>query len=223
MTSTLKPAFRSGLLTAMTYANSPQQQAQQQPFPPTLQPVPEDARLAETFAFTPGALAVGATLGLFGFIVALASGKGATSMNDLYYPLACTLGAILFGFWEVMRRLNRTSLVFYGNQMGVYRGGKLVQVGSRNQIMVYQLSVINTIRELMAFGMLGFGGMIMGAVTVGRNLGVGLTFLGAGVGLTGAFISSIYGRIACRHFFVPKGNGTEQVMFTRGIASRFGL
>jgi hypothetical protein len=48
-----------------------------------------------------------------------------------------------------------------------------------------------------------------------------LIFLGAGIGSAGAFVSSIYARIACRHFFVPRGGGTEQVMFTRGQCDRF--
>ena len=59
--------------------------------------------------------------------------------------------------------------------------------------------------------------------TLGRDLGMGLTFLGASVGLVGALISSLYARIGCRHFFVPKGNSTEQVMFTRSAIDRFGV
>lgn len=195
---------------------------QQSPFPPTLDAVPAEARLPETFAFTPGALAVGAVLGLAGWLMSFLS-RGPSKLEDLYVPAGCVAGAILFGLWEIFRRLGRTVVAFHGDQIGVYRSGKLTDVAYRSQIMVYQLSVINTVRELLAFGMLGLMSLGGGAVTVGRDLGMGLIFLGIGVGLTGAFISSIYARIACRHFFVPKGQSTEQVMFTRGAAGRFGL
>lgn len=192
------------------------------PFPPTLDAVPAEARLPETFAFTPGALAAGAVLGLAGWLIALGA-RGPSRLDDLYVPAGCAAGAVLFGTWELLRRLGRTVVAFHGNQIGMYRGGKLSDVAYRSQIMVYQLSILNTIRELLAFGMLGLMALGGGAATVGKNLGIGLIFLGVGVGLTGAFISSIYARIACRHFFVPKGQGTEQVMFTRGAAGRFGL
>lgn len=196
---------------------------QHSPFPPALDAVPAEARLTETFAFTPGALAIGAILGLAGFLSAMATRGGAKSVEDLYLPGGCAAGAVLFGLWEVLRRMSRTSLVFQGDRMGVYRGGQLTQVAHRGQIMVYQLSVFNTIRELFAFGFLALVALGGGGISLARDPGVGLTFLGAGVGCGGAFVSSIYARIACRHFFVPKGNGTEQVMFTRGVLGRFGL
>ncbi len=195
---------------------------QHSPFPPALESVPAEARLPETFAFTPGALAAGAVLGLAGWLITLGS-RGATSLEDLYVPAGCVAGALLFGIWEVFRRLGRTVVAFHGDQIGVYRSGKLVDVAYRSQIMVYQLSVINTVRELVAFGMLGMMALGGGAMTVARDLGMGLIFLGVGIGLSGAFVSSIYARIACRHFFVPKGKSTEQVMFTRGAAGRFHL
>jgi hypothetical protein len=197
--------------------------AQGQSFPPTIDAVPEDSRLTETFAFTPGALSVGALLGLVGFLVALGSHGGPRAVEDLYLPGGCIAGTLLFGAWEILRRLRRTAIVFWGNQIGIYRGGQLAQVAYPSQITVYQLSIINTIRELFAFGILALFALGGGAASLAGDLGMGLTFLGAGVGLGGAFVSSIYARIACRHFFVPKGDSTEQVMFTRGTLGRFGL
>lgn len=198
-------------------------QSQTHPFPQSLDAVPPDGQLAETFAFTPGALASGAILGLIGFAIGLGMRGGPKSIEDIYLPLGCAGGAVIFGLWEVMRRLKRTVIVHYVNQIGIYRGGQLTDVGQRGQIAIYQLSVLNTVRELMAFGILALFAITGGAFTVMRDPSSGLVFLGAGIGLGGAFFSSIYARIACRHFFVPKGNGSEQVMFTRAECNRFGL
>src|SRR5262245_50416531 len=101
-------------------------QGPEQPqFPPTIEPVPEQARLAETFAFTPGALSIGAILGLAGFGIGLASHGGPRSLEDLYLPGGCIAAAVLFGLWEIVRRSRRTTLVFLGGRMGIYRGGRL--------------------------------------------------------------------------------------------------
>lgn len=198
-------------------------QPQDHPFPQSLQAVPPDGQLAETFAFTPGALASGAVLGLLGFAIGLGMRGGPKSVEDIYLPLGCAGGAFVFGLWEVTRRMKRTVLVHYGNQIGIYRGGQLTDVGYRSQITIYQLSVLNTVRELFAFGILALFALTGGAVSVVNDPSSGLVYLGVGIGLAGAFLSSIYARIACRHFFVPKGNGSEQVMFTREECNRFGL
>lgn len=193
-----------------------------QSFPPNLDAVPPDGRAVETFAFVPGALAIGGVLGLTGSLIGIAS-HGFKEMEQLYLPAGCFAGAVLFGFWEIWRRTHRTAVAFWGSQIGVYRSGALTDTGYRTQIVIYQLSIVNTLRELMAFGFLGLFAGLGGMATLARDLGMGLTFLGAAAGLIGAFISSLYARIGCRHFFVPKGNGTEQVMFTRSAIDRFGV
>ena len=193
------------------------------PFPPALDAVPPEHRLTETFAFTPGALSIGGALGLAGFLIAFGTSGGPKSLDDMYLPGACAVGAVLFGAWEIVRRMQRTSLVFAGDQMGVYRGGQLAQVAYRRQITIYQLSVLNTVRELFAFGFLALILLPGAAFSLARDPATGLMMLGAGLGSAGAFASSVCARIACRHFFVPKGTGTEQVMFTRGELGRFGI
>lgn len=193
------------------------------PFPPALDAVPPEHRLTETFAFTPGALAIGAALGLAGFSIAFGTSGGPKSLDDLYLPGACAAGAILFGAWETLRRMQRTSLVFAGDRMGVYRGKQLAEVAHRGQITIYQLSVLNTVRELFGFGLFTLILLPAAAFSLGREPATGLMMLGAGLGSAGALASSIYARIACRHFFVPKGTGTEQVMFSRGELGRFGM
>ncbi len=193
-----------------------------QSFPPDLDVVPPEGKAVETFAFTPGALAIGGVLGLIGSCIGIAGHKS-WQMEDLYLPAGCFAGAVLFGFWEIWRRTHRTALAFWGSQIGVYRSGALTDTAYRTQLTIYQLSIANTIREIFAFGFFALIAVGGGLATLGRDLGMGLTFLGASVGLVGALISSLYARIGCRHFFVPKGNSTEQVMFTRSAIDRFGV
>ncbi len=193
-------------------------------FPPTLDGVPAEGRLTETFAFTPGALAIGALLGLVGSISTLGLREhGLVAVEQIYLPGGCFLVALLFGIGEIWRRLHRLQVVFWGDQIGVYRQGRLLQTAYRSQIQIYQLSVLNTIRELGAFGMFALVGLALGVFSSGSDLGLRLMFIGGAIGACGAFASSIYARLACRHFFVPDGKSADQVMFTRGDAGRFGI
>lgn len=193
-----------------------------QQFPPTLEGVPTEGQLVETFAFIPGALALGGVLSLIGSFVYIGKHQF-REMGDLVWPAGCFFGAVIFGAWEIWRRMGRTTVLFWGDQIGLYRGGKLQQTAYRSQIQIYQLNILNTIRELIGFGFFALVGLFVGLAALGSDLGTGLSFIGGAIGLISAFISSIYARVACRHFFVPKGRGTEQVMFTRGQATRFGL
>jgi hypothetical protein len=196
---------------------------QQIPFPSTLETVPPEARLTETFAFIPGALAIGALLSLVGILIRVASDGGLRSIEDLYIPAGCVAGAALFGMWEIWRRMRKTTLAFRGDHIGVYRQGKLEGVIYRSQITIYELNIFNTIREFVVFGIFGFGGLFSILAAIGSEPAQCLMLLGIGVVCIGAFISSMYARMACRHLFIPKGGGTEQVMFTRGAIGRFGI
>lgn len=196
-------------------------QAPQAPqFPPTIDAIPAEGRLVETFAFTPGALGIGGLLAFIGSAIGLAQ-HGFHKMDQLIVPAVCFFGGVLFGGWEIWRRIGRATLVFWGPSIGIYREGKLSQTCYRSQVTIYKLHIVNTIREVFGFGFLALFGVGYGMFAIGADLGLGLTGIGAGIGAVGAFGSSIYARIACRHFFIPKGNTTEQVMFTRGETTRF--
>ena len=197
--------------------------AQQQPFPPTIDAVPAEERLAETFMFTPGALAVGALLGLVGSGVAFASPGGPTLAERFYWPAGCIAGALLFGAWEIMRRLRRTSLVFHGDQIGIYRAGRLAEVASRGQLQIHSIHLLATIRLGMLFTCLGAWALIKGAAFFDQDPGLGLLVLGAAVPCWVAFVSLLYVHIACREVFVPMGSGTELLTFTRAACKRFGM
>lgn len=198
------------------------QAGQNTTYPPTLDAVPEHARVAETFGFTPLSLATGGFLGFVGSLIAVLT-RGVDEVSDLYLPAGCLAGFLLFGAWELMRRRSRTALAFAGQEVGIYRAGKLVEVVHRSQLTIYKLSIINTIRELFLFGMVGFFGLIGGLSMLMSDAAIGLCVLGVGVGMSGAFVSSVYARVACRHFFVPRGRGTEHVVFVRSVIDPFGL
>lgn len=196
------------------------QPAQEPQFPPTIDPIPAEGRLVETFAFIPGALGIGGLLAFVGSCIGIAS-HGFRAMDQLYVPAACFFGGVLLGGWEIWRRIGRSTVVFWGPQIGIYREGKLSQTAYRSQITIYQLNIANTIREVMGFGLMALFGGGWGLFSIKGDLGMGLTGIGIGIGAVGAFASSIYARIACRHFFLPKGKSSEQVMFTRGECNRF--
>ena len=195
---------------------------QQTQFPPRIEVVPEHATVTETFGFTPLSFSAGALLGLIGSTIAVIT-IGVHELSDLYIPLGCLGGLVLFGAWELWRRRRRTTLAFAGNQIGIYRGGQLAEVAYRSQMVIYQLNIVNTMRELALFGIVGLGGLMAGITMMVPAPAFGLCALGVGVGMTGACASSVYARIACRHFYVPRGRGSEHVVFTSRAIERFGI
>ncbi|MCB9596966.1 MAG: hypothetical protein H6719_29860 [Sandaracinaceae bacterium] len=191
-------------------------------FPASLDQVPAHAVAVETFGFTPLSLALGGLLGLLGSLVGLATHGMNQGLPDLYLPAGCLAGLLVFGGFEVWRRRSKTALAFMGDHVAVYRAGQLAETFTRRGIILYRLSILNTIREVMLFGILGPFAILGGLATLAEP-SIGLCVLGVGVGMTGAAASAIYARVACRHFFVPRGGTTEHVVFTRGLAERFGI
>ena len=201
----------------------PEYAQKQHPFHPTIDAVPAEERLAETFMFTPGALVIGALLGLVGSGVAFASPGGPTLAEQFYWPAGCVAVALLFGAWEIGRRLRRTSLVFHGAQIGIYRAGRLAEVTDRGQIKIHSLNLLQVVRLGMLFVCLGLWAPIKGAAFLDEDPGLALLVFGAAIPCWTAFASLLYVHIACREFFVPMGSGTELLMFTRAACKRFGM
>lgn len=192
-------------------------------FPPTLASVPAEARLNETFPFAAAALTVSAVLGLVGSLAGLALRRGPLAASDLYWPVGCAVVALVLVAWEVFRRRDRRVVVFEGDYVAEYRAGEFVRYGHVTHVTHYQLSAYNTLRELLAFAVIGYGAFAIGLDDLHDNPGSGLTALGVGVGMVGAFLSSVYARVACRHFILPGSTEDDAVMFTRGAARRFRL
>lgn len=113
--------------------------------------------------------------------------------------------------------------MFKGDYVGEYRAGSFVRFGHITHVTRYQLRAYNTFRELFMFGVIGCSAFAIGLHELHGDPGLGLTALGVGVGMVGAFISSVYARIACRHFILPGGTKDNAVLFTRAAAARFRL
>lgn len=191
-------------------------------FPPTLDGVPEHAQVTETFGFTPASFAVAGFLGLIGSIVGFAL-HGLRGTHELYMPAGCLVALVAFGLLELLRRRHKTSLARAGWEIGVYRDGQLSDVVPHGQVGVFQLSVLRTIREVTALGLTGPMALLGGLGLFTVDPAFALCALGLGVGASGALVSSIYVRIVCRHFVVPIGGGTVNVVLTRKGAQRVGL
>lgn len=179
-------------------------------FPPTLDQVPPDVRLSETFGILPGTTAIACLLGTIGFFF--------DSTTPIVNVLPQVIGlivvaAVLLG-WEVMRRSDRTTLVVAERRIGIYRGNSFAEVVSRNQLVPIDLNALRTMRLAFpsaAVAMLGLG--------IGFFKSSG-TFLALGFIGSAVFGSAMYSRTLCRHFEIPKGSGTERVIFRANIVSR---
>jgi len=59
--------------------------------------------------------------------------------------------------------------VLFGDRIGVYRSGKLEGVIGFGQVTWFRLSIVNSLREYMLFGLVGLGGLFgsMAAASAG--------------------------------------------------------
>lgn len=187
-------------------------------FPKDFDAVPADARTIEALGITPITFAIGFSIALLGCAVGLLE-HGFHGVSDLYIPAGCALGFVVFAGAEIWRRTSRYGLAFAGNQVGIYRKGQLQSVVPRAHVMPFKLSLLNTIRELMLFGVLAFFGLAGSAVIFSQPM-IGLWGLGVGVALAGGFASSIYIRLMCLHYIV---HDHATLAFTRGDAARLHL
>ena len=190
--------------------------------PASLDQVPREARVPETFGSFAGAIGIGATCVTIGELVGVV--RGDTSTDELRtLGIALGIAALCFA-WEIGVRVRRTTLVFAGSQIGLYRRGKLDQVIAPSQMSWYRLRLLNSLREVIAFGLCTlFGGC--GALVVPWSEGgwTMLAILGAlsagALGLGG----SIWSRWMCRHYIVPRGRGSETVVLPKSALARAGV
>lgn len=123
---------------------------------------------------------------------------------------------LLFGAWEVLRRRRGTTLVLRERQVGLYRNGQLQGVVGRDAILPYALHPINTVREVILFGVLGPFPLLFAFSAIGSGK-ISEAFWAGTIGLAGtaALASTIYHRIMCKHYVVPRGMGSETLAFRR--------
>lgn len=188
-------------------------------FPREFEAVPANARMIEALGVTPISFALGCLIALVGSIVGVVQ-FGYSGIADLYPALGCLAGFVLFLVIEVWRRTSRWGLAFAGSQVGIYRKGQLDKVVPRAQLGIYQLSILNTIRELLAYGALGSVALLASGM-IFEQLMFGLWALGATVALGGGLLSSVYIRLVCRHFMIAPDQ--TQIAFTKGDLARLGM
>ncbi|MHB8873178.1 MAG: hypothetical protein ACYC8T_05775 [Myxococcaceae bacterium] len=193
-------------------------------FPDLLEAVPADERLGETIGVGFGAFAVGALVVLGGYwLRMLEAGFDPTSAKFAAGALAV---ALVSGTLEVLRRRRPVALVPRGPELGVYRGGRFVRTIARNQLTLYRLNLLNTVRELFAFGMLGFVATI-GSVAFfasSDRAGTELAWaLGAAVAFDLTAYSSFLTRVLSRQYFLPRDLSSGELVFSKAALRRLGL
>lgn len=190
-------------------------------FPARLDDAPADRRLDETFGWFPGAVALGSVIAIIAWLIGVAQ-RNKIATEDLQVLGGATAVALLFGFWEVARRLRPTSLVLGNGAIGVYRSGALDCVVPYGQVAWYRLHIVNTVREYLLFGLLALGALPVAPSTMSRDVVFGLLMAALGIGSALALASAIWSRGLCYHYMVPKGSGTEECTFKRSDLRRFG-
>ena len=190
-------------------------------FPARLDDAPADSRLDETFGWFPGAVALGSVIAIIAWLIGVAR-RDKIATEDLEVLGGAAAVALLFGFWEVARRLRPTSLGLGNGAIGIYRRGALDSVVPYGQVAWYRLHIVNTIREYAFFGILTLGAVPVVPSMMARDLVFGLLMAALGLGSALGLASAIWSRSLCYHYMVPEGSGTEEVTFKRSDLKRFG-
>jgi hypothetical protein len=168
-------------------------------------------RVQETHGWTPGALALGGLIVGLGYL-AIGLRRGFSEPHHLEIIAGGMGVALLLGAWEILRRRRTLTLVIRGNEIELQREGVRVQTLTPSQITLYELSTINTIREVILFGMcvmvaLPFPFFLSGIAE--------LWAVAAAIGAVAAFSSSIKVRILSRHYIMPVGSRSETLLLPK--------
>jgi hypothetical protein len=192
-------------------------------FPLQLTEVPQESIAHQSISFMPAALALGCILGLIGYVYMLLTGETALRANELYLPAGCFVASLFAGAYEVWRRGRALSFVCINSQVGAYRKEKLLSYCLRSEVMYFELRIINTLREVIGFGLLACGCLAAAALNLTTNTGVGLMTLGGGIGLIGVCAAAVYARIICSQYFIPVKGQPIRIGLTRNAAAKLGL
>lgn len=190
-------------------------------FPEQLEQVPEDQHLPEALGLGFGGVAVGCLLVAIAYASQLLKSFNVGAAQ--FAGGALVVGAIS-GYLEVRRRRLPLTLVPRGEEIGAYRAGRFVQSFHRGQTTWYQLSVLNTIREVMIFGMMA---LVLSLATLGllatRELSVPAAWMvGGAIAANLLFYSSILTRVLSKQYYLPNTVASGTVSFRKSALTRFG-
>ncbi|HVH43915.1 MAG TPA: hypothetical protein VM925_16290 [Labilithrix sp.] len=109
--------------------------------------------------------------------------------------------------WALLRRRRRVTLCVAGKGVGVYRRGRLASIVLAEDLAVFRLSIVRTMRIvslfLFALAVVGIASFAMTWSRSGREVATVLPILGAAVAGVLAMGSVAWGRIVCRTLVVP--------------------
>jgi hypothetical protein len=193
-------------------------------FPDQLDLVPAEQQLPEKIGLGFGGVAIGSALVVIAYALKLMSKFNQD--EALFAAGALAVGA-LCGYLEYRRRRLPLTLVPLGDEIGAYRAGRFVQSFTRGQTTWYQLSWVNTIRELGALGMaalsLTFTAPLFLASLSSLKFSVPAGWmLGGAIAADLLLYSSILTRILSKQYYLPSTVAKGTVAFSKSSLKRFG-
>ena len=183
----------------------------------------EADHIDETFGFSAGAV------GSAGLLVALGMIVDSTT-TYAWWHLPAALGTGVLGFaYDVLRRRRRLAFVAHGrDHIGVYRKKRLACIARLDELVRYRLSLLNTFRQFMAFGLSAVGGGFVFGMIVAfgehRYATAMLVSAGAMIGGTLGFVTTAWSRVVCIHFVLQNPQvGSEVIVLRRRDATTLNL
>jgi hypothetical protein len=188
--------------------------------PQQLDQVPADQRVPEALGIGFAGVGVAALIVFAAYAVQVAQhGLKGDAWKFLAGSAAVGVGGIVI---EILRRKKPLVLVVQGDQIGAYKDGQLLHTFGKHQVTYYQLSFINTFREMMVFGVFG-AFATMGALFMlrGPSLMTAWTWAVA-IALDSVAYSSVLTRIMSRQYYLPAEVTPEALAFRKSDLQRVG-
>jgi len=179
--------------------------------------------VTETFGFGAGAV------GSAGLVVALGMIVDSTTTYAWWHLPAAVLVGVLGMTYELVRRQRRLAFVAHGREhIGIYRKKRLACVARLDEMVRYRLRLLNTFRQLVAFGFPAVvGGLLFWLfITHGDRQSLTAILVSAGAMISGTlgFVATAWGRVFCIQFTVQHPQlGNEVVVLRRRDATKLNL
>ena len=189
-------------------------------FPSQLDQVPEEQRVPEALGIGFAGVGGAALIVFFAYAVqVLQHGLGKDAWKFLAGSAAVGIGGIVI---EILRRKKPLVLAVQGDSIAAYKDGQLLHTFGRHQVTYYQLSFVNTFRELMIFGLFGVFATFGAVFTLATpSLTTAWTWAVA-IALDTVAYSSVLTRIMSRQYYLPAEVTPEAIAFRKSDLQRAG-